>query len=101
MTPSKCSSSKRQPGTTHPKLTIHPNVHIRNDKKNDTHAPVKCLNFVSARVPVSANISEADMPCRSSTVWVSRGFLVPFVDWTSGFHRAGDVEKERKNVRFC
>lgn len=57
---------------------------------------MKCLSFVSARVPVSANISAADMPWRSSTVWVSNGLF----DWTSGLHRAGDVENERKKERF-
>lgn len=35
-------------------------------------------------------------------MWVPKGFFAPFgfVDWTSGFHRAGDVEKERNKVRF-
>lgn len=85
---------------TYPKLTTHPSVHIKKSTKSYTNAPVKCLSFASARVPVSANISAADIPWRSSTVCVSNGFLVPFVDWTSGLHRVGDVEKERKGVLF-
>ena len=80
---------------THPKLTICASSHQKqNEKSEDT--PVKCLSFVSARVPVSARISAADIPCRSSTVCVSKGFF----DWTSGLHRVVDVEKERKTVRF-
>lgn len=93
-------SSLEEALNTHPKLTVHPSIHIKKRTKSDTNIPVKCLSFASARVPVSANISAADMPCRSSTVCVSKGFLAPFVGWTSGFHRAGDVEKERKTVRF-
>lgn len=87
---------------THPKLTICTRIHINKRVKRNKNAPVKCLSFASARVPVSASISVADMPCKSSTVCVSKGFLAPLelVDWTSGFHRAGDVEKERKTVCF-
>lgn len=86
----------------HPKLTICANIQINKRARGHKNAPVKCLSFVSARVPVSASISAADMPCRSSTVWALKGFFAPFgfVDWTSGFHRAGDVEKEREIVRF-
>jgi hypothetical protein len=80
---------------THPKLTIGTRIHMNKRTKTHENAPVKCRNFVSARVPVSASISAADMPWRSSTVWVSRGFFV-----TSGVHRAGEVEKEREMARF-
>jgi len=79
-------------------LTICAGIHINKRTTSDKNAPVKCRNFVSARVPVSASISAADVPCRSSTVWVSKGFLA--VDRTSEFLRAGNVEKERKAARF-
>ena len=81
---------------THPKLTVGTRIQTnKRDTKKHKNAPVKCRNFVSARVPVSASISAADMPWRSSTVCVSKGFFV-----TSGFHRAGDVAKERIVVGF-
>ena len=41
--------------------------------------PVKCLILASFLEPVSAKISEACMPCRSSTVWVSKMFFAPVV----------------------
>lgn len=41
--------------------------------------PVKCLIFASFLVPDSARISVACMPCKSSTVWVSKIFFAPVV----------------------
>jgi hypothetical protein len=80
---------------THPKLTIGTHIHMNKRTKSHETAPVKCRNFVSARVPGSASISAADMPWRSSTVWVSKAFIV-----TSGLHRTGEVEMVREMVRF-
>ena len=61
-------------------------VQIDQDKSGSlyqrcTHIPVKCLICASRLVPVSAKISEALIPCRSSTTYVS---CTGFPDCVSG-----------------
>jgi hypothetical protein len=58
--------------------------------------PVKCLILASFLEPVSAKISEACMPCKSSTVWVSKTFFAPVVwaaCWAWESWRAAEVEE--------
>jgi hypothetical protein len=58
-------------------MQVHqPGWTINFDKRN---TPVKCLILESFLVPVSARISAAVKPCKSSTVWVSKTF------WTAQF----------------
>ena len=64
---------------THPKFTEVILISVLSYLPIVSHSPVKCRICASGLLPVSAKISDACMPCRSSTVCVSNTLLPPLV----------------------